>query len=339
MKTILYANGLRKSFVHKGKTVEAVRGANLKVEAGEIFGFLGPNGAGKTTTLRMLATLLQPDAGEAIVAGYDLRKDPFMVRSRIGYVSQVGGSDRDMTALEDLVLQGRLYNLSRSDAYVRAKELLDALDLSSIAGRKTATYSGGQKRRLDIALGMMHRPTLLFLDEPTTGLDPQSRIRLWDEVRKLRDAGTTIFLTTHYMDEADSLSDRIAIMDKGLIVAEGTPMALKQQVAGDMILLGLGEDGVHGVDDQSERTAQQPGGVLAERVLSLFREQAYVREAGYEHGKIRLYVSQGETVLPEVLRILDRDKIVLRSITLSQPTLDDVFLKQTGRSLAEETFA
>lgn len=320
MNTILHANGLRKSFTRKGKTVEAVRGADLAVAPGEIFGFLGPNGAGKTTTLRMLATLLQPDGGDAIIAGFDLRKDPFMVRSRIGYVSQAGGSDRDMTALEDLLLQGRLYGMTRGNAYDRARHLLDALELSSIADRKSGTYSGGQKRRLDIALGMMHAPALLFLDEPTTGLDPQSRVHLWDEVRRLRDAGTTIFLTTHYMDEADLLSDRIAIMDKGRIVAEGTPAALKQQVAGDMVLLGLTEDGS-----------------VAERALSLFREQTYVREAGYENGKVRLYVRQGETILPDLLRLLDRERIGLQSVTLSQPTLDDVFLKQTGRSLGEES--
>jgi ABC-2 type transport system ATP-binding protein len=319
MNTILDTQGLRKSFTHKGKTVEAVRGADLKVAAGEIFGFLGPNGAGKTTTLRMLATLLQPDGGEATVAGFDLRKNPTKVRGRIGYVSQVGGSDRDATGREDLLLQGRLHGMTRKKADDRAKALLEALDLGSIADRKSGTYSGGQKRRLDIALGMMHAPALLFLDEPTTGLDPQSRVHLWDEVRRLRDGGTTIFLTTHYLDEADLLSDRIAIMDKGLIVAEGTPAALKQQVAGDTVMLGLAEEGL-----------------LAERALSLFRAQSYVREAGYENGKLRLYVRQGEIVLPELLRLLDREQIGLRSVSLSQPTLNDVFLKQTGRSITEE---
>lgn len=318
MDTILMTKGLRKTFASKTGPVEAVKGVDLRVNAGEIFGFLGPNGAGKTTTLRMLATLMAPDQGEAYVAGYDLIREPNRVRTAIGYVSQVGGSDRDLTAEADLFLQGRLYRIPAKAARQRAGELLKALGLSDIARRKSATYSGGQKRRLDIALGMMHRPALLFLDEPTTGLDPASRAQLWEEVRRLRDQGTTIFLTTHYMDEADELSDRIAIMDKGVIVAEGTPRALKQQVAGDMILLGLSEDGV-----------------VKERALSLLKDRDYVREAGYEQGRLRLYVKDGETVLPDILRQLDHARIGLASVTLSQPTLDDVFLRQTGRSLHE----
>ncbi|TDX01628.1 ATP-binding cassette domain-containing protein [Dinghuibacter silviterrae] len=323
MDTLLRTKGLRKTFASRTGPVEAVRGVDLDVKAGEIFGFLGPNGAGKTTTLRMLATLLVPDQGEAVVAGCDLIKAPGEVRKRIGYVSQTGGSDRDMTAAEDLLLQGRLYKVT--DPQKRAKELIAALGLTDIARRKASTYSGGQKRRLDIALGMMHRPALLFLDEPTTGLDPASRAQLWDEIRRLRDEGTTVFLTTHYMDEADELSDRIAIMDKGTIVAEGTPRALKQQIAGDMVLLGLSGEETTG-----------------ERALALLRDRDYVREAGYEQGagcdqgRLRLYVRSGETVLPDILRQLDQARIGLASVSLSQPTLDDVFLKQTGRSLQEK---
>lgn len=322
MDTLLMTKGLRKTFASKAGPVEAVKGVDLQVRAGEIFGFLGPNGAGKTTTLRMLSTLLTPDSGAAQVAGYDLFREPNRVRTRIGYVSQTGGSDRDLTAEEDLFLQGRLYRMSATASRRRASELLRALGLTGIAGRKSATYSGGQKRRLDIALGMMHQPALLFLDEPTTGLDPASRAQLWEEVRRLRDQGTTIFLTTHYMDEADELSDRIAIMDKGIIVAEGTPRALKQQVAGDMVLLGLTEDGA-----------------ARERALTLLKSRDYVREASYENGRLRLYVSAGETILPDILRQLDQAHIGLASVTMSQPTLDDVFLRQTGRSLHETAAA
>jgi len=303
-----------------------VKGVDLQVSKGEIFGFLGPNGAGKTTTLRMLATLLGPDAGEAYVAGYDLLREPGKVRTKIGYVSQVGGSDRDMTAREDLTLQGRLYGMPVSAVRHRTMELLKALNLESMADRKSGTYSGGQKRRLDIALGMMHRPALLFLDEPTTGLDPQSRAQLWDEVRLLRDQGTTIFLTTHYMDEADELSDRIAIMDEGRIVAEDTPKALKQQVAGDMVLLGLTEDGSLTLTEEDS---------VARQALEILQAEPYVREAAYVQGKLRLYVHQGEMVLPGMLRLLDHARIGLKSVSLSQPTLDDVFLRKTGRSLQE----
>lgn len=303
-----------------------MKGVDLQVSKGEIFGFLGPNGAGKTTTLRMLATLLGPDAGEAYVAGYDLLREPGKVRTKIGYVSQVGGSDRDMTAREDLTLQGRLYGMPVSAVRHRTMELLKALNLESMADRKSGTYSGGQKRRLDIALGMMHRPALLFLDEPTTGLDPQSRAQLWDEVRLLRDQGTTIFLTTHYMDEADELSDRIAIMDEGRIVAEDTPKALKQQVAGDMVLLGLTEDGSLTLTEEDS---------VARQALEILQAEPYVREAAYVQGKLRLYVHQGEMVLPGMLRLLDHARIGLKSVSLSQPTLDDVFLRKTGRSLQE----
>lgn len=318
MEHIVLTNGLKKSFKAQGKTVEAVRGVDLAVRTGEVFGFLGPNGAGKTTTLRMLTTLLTPDAGEATLAGCDLLKHPQRLRERIGYVSQAGGSDRGMSAWENLVLQGRLFGMNRHNAAAQAKALILAFDLEAIADRKAATYSGGQRRRLDVALGMMHRPQLLFLDEPTTGLDPQNRARLWEEVRRLRDSGVTIFLTTHYLDEADALADRIAIMDQGKIEAEGSPRELKKQIAGDVVLLGLSAEGAHN-----------------EKALQLFTDQPYVREASYEQGQLRLYVHEGEATLPDILRLLDHAQIGLKTISLSQPTLDDVFLRQTGRSLQE----
>lgn len=322
MDYMLYTNGLKKTYHAKGEDVLAVRGVDLEVARGEIFGFLGPNGAGKTTTLRMLTTLLKPDAGEAIIVGHDLLREPHAVRARIGYVSQAGGADKDATGWEDLILQGRLYGMTTADAARRARELMAALDLESLADRKPTTYSGGQRRRLDIALGMMHRPQLLFLDEPTTGLDPQNRIRLWDEIRRLRDSGTTIFLTTHYMDEADALADRIAIMDHGMIVAEDTPRALKKEVAGDVVLLGLSANGT-----------------TKEQALQLLRGQTFVREAAFDEDLLRLYVSEGEANLPDILRLLDKAQIGLRTISLSQPTLNDVFLRQTGRSLSETTAA
>ena len=310
---------LRRTFKTRKATVDAVRGVDLRVEAGEIFGFLGPNGAGKTTTLRMLATLLKPTSGQATVAGADLGSDPDSVRRRIGYVPQGGSTDPAETGRRELVIQGRLYGMDRRSAESRAEEVLVALDLGSAADRPTATYSGGMRRRLDVGLGIVHRPQVLFLDEPTTGLDPQARARMWDEVRALRDAGTTVFLTTHYLEEADALADRLAIIDHGLIVAEGTAAELKRQVAGDVITLGV------------------DGG--QDRVLEIVRDQPFVREATSEDGLVRLYVDQGEAAVPQLLRILDGAGLRARTITLAQPSLDDVFLRQTGRSLREESAA
>ncbi|WP_405661152.1 ABC transporter ATP-binding protein [Streptomyces sp. RK9] len=230
---IISTAGLAKTFTTKAGPVEAVRGIDLTVSPGEILGFLGPNGAGKTTTLRMLTTLLPPTGGAATVAGFDLARDPAAVRGRIGYVAQSGGVDLNISVREELVTQGRLYRLSKAEAGARAEELARDLGLSDLLDRKCAALSGGQRRRLDIAMGLMHRPAVLFLDEPTTGLDPGARADLWDLVRRLRaDHGTTVFLTTHYLDEADALADRIVVVDQGVVVADGTPSALKLQHAG-----------------------------------------------------------------------------------------------------------
>ena len=316
---MIETHDLRRTFKSRGGAVEAVRGVDLEVRAGEIFGFLGPNGAGKTTTLRMLATLLNPTGGRAVVAGVDLGRDPQEVRRRIGYVPQGGSTDPAETGRGELVIQGRLYGLDKSAAQRRAADVLEALDLTAAADRPTATYSGGMRRRLDVGLGIVHRPLVLFLDEPTTGLDPQARARMWDEIRALRELGTTVFLTTHYLEEADALADRLAIIDHGQIVAEGTADSLKRQVAGDVITLGI--DGDH------------------ERVLDLVRAEPFVREASVEDELIRLYVDQGDSAVPKLIRLLDGADLRANTLTLARPSLDDVFLRQTGRSLREEPAA
>jgi ABC-2 type transport system ATP-binding protein len=316
---MIVTHDLARTFKSRKGDIEAVRGVDLSVGAGEIFGFLGPNGAGKTTTLRMLATLLPPTAGEATVAGADLRRAPQRVRERIGYVPQGGSTDPAETGRGELVLQGRLYGMDKAAAQQRASVVLAALDLEAAADRKIATYSGGMKRRLDVGLGIVHRPAVLFLDEPTTGLDPQARARMWDEIRRLREGGTTVFLTTHYLEEADALADRLAIIDQGRIVAEGTADELKRQVAGDVVTLG-----VNGA---------------TERVLQTVRTQPFVREASGADGVVRLYVDRGETAVPLLLRLLDSAGLEAASIALHRPSLDDVFLRQTGRSLRDEAAA
>ncbi|MFH8290887.1 ATP-binding cassette domain-containing protein [Streptomyces sp. NPDC018059] len=232
---IISTAGLARTFATKTGAVEAVRGIDLTVRPGEILGFLGPNGAGKTTTLRMLTTLLAPTGGAATVAGHDLLKDPAGVREKIGYVAQSGGVDLSVSVREELTTQGRLYRLTKQRAAARAEELARDLGLTELMERPCAALSGGQRRRLDIAMGLTHRPEVLFLDEPTTGLDPGSRADLWALVRRLRDEhGTTVFLTTHYLDEADALSDRLVVVDKGVVVAEGTPSALKLKYGGSI---------------------------------------------------------------------------------------------------------
>jgi ABC-2 type transport system ATP-binding protein len=318
-EAVIETRGLRRVFKSRQRQVEAVAGVDLDVRRGEIFGFLGPNGAGKTTTLRMLATLLPPSGGTARVAGYDLSGQPGQIREKIGYVGQAGGADREITGRTELVFQGRLYGLSVEAARKRAGELLAMLELEAAADRKVGTYSGGQKRRLDIGLGLVHDPELLFLDEPTTGLDPQSRARVWEEVRRMHDRGTTIFLTTHYLDEADALCDRIAIIDYGRIVAEGTPQELKRAIAGDVVRLSV-------AGDQQQQQQQ---------ALDLIRGEPFVREAKLEDGFVLLYVDRGEVAMPAILRLLDAAGMRLQTVELHRPSLDDVFLRQTGRSLRE----
>ncbi|MEU6484348.1 ATP-binding cassette domain-containing protein [Streptomyces sp. NPDC046887] len=230
---IIETAGLAHTFATPGGPVPAVRSIDLTVRPGEILGFLGPNGAGKTTTLRMLTTLLAPTGGTATVAGRDLLRDPAGVRERIGYVAQSGGLDPALTVREELTTQGRLYRLPKAEAAARAEELAAELGLTALLERPCAALSGGQRRRLDIAMALPHRPQVLFLDEPTTGLDPGSRADLWELVRRLRDEhGTTVVLTTHYLDEADALADRLVVIDHGRVVAEGAPIVLKERYAG-----------------------------------------------------------------------------------------------------------
>jgi ABC-2 type transport system ATP-binding protein len=312
---VIETQGLRRVFKSRKRSVEAVAGVDLSVRQGEIFGFLGPNGAGKTTTLRMLATLLPPSGGTATVAGCNLLTQPDQIRERIGYVGQAGGADPEITGRRELVFQGRLYGLSLDAANKRAAELITMLELEICADRAGKTYSGGQKRRLDIGLGLVHDPQLLFLDEPTTGLDPQSRARVWDEVQRMHDRGTTVFLTTHYLDEADALCDRVAIIDYGKIVAEGTPEELKRAVAGDVVTISVTGD--------------------QHRALDLLKNQPFVREAKLDEGSVLLYVDRGEVAMPAILRLLDGAGLTLVTIGLHRPSLDDVFLRQTGRSLRE----
>jgi ABC-2 type transport system ATP-binding protein len=322
--SIIEAEGLARTFKSRKTTVQAVRGVNLTVEEGEIVGFLGPNGAGKTTTLRMLTTLIKPTAGRATVAGADLLRDPVGVRRRIGYVPQAigqttGGSEAMCQVIEELLDQAALYHVRKEEAARRAAALTARLDLGGLDHRLVKTLSGGQRRRLEIALGLVHEPPLVFLDEPTASLDPQSRSNLWNHIRGLRtDLGTTVFLTTHYLEEADALCDRVFIIDNGVIVAEGTPDELKRRISGDVLMLQ-----VNGARDAaSELLGSQP---IVQNV------------AVSDDGTLRLTVFHGAEALPALLRVLDGAGITLNAINLSRPTLDDVFLTLTGRSLRDDS--
>jgi len=310
------ARALRRTF--KGE-VEAVRGIDLSIARGEVFGFLGPNGAGKTTTVRMLCTLLPPTDGSASVAGVDVVADPAEVRRRIGVALQEIGLDPVQTGRELLELQCGLYGISGADARSRAEELLDLLGLIDAADRRTKTYSGGMKRRLDLASALVHSPEVLFLDEPTTGLDPASRLTVWEEVRRINAAGTTVFLTTQYLEEADQLCDRLAIIDGGLIVADGSPERLKGEMGHDVVRLAL-----DGADAAGTEAAI---GALSglERVVA-------------EPDALALYLEDGAGSIAEIVRRLDRSSIRVGAISVSRPSLDDVFLQATGRRLegAEE---
>lgn len=295
--------------------VEAVRGLGFRVEPGTIFGLLGPNGAGKSTTVRILTTLSSPTSGRALVAGFDVAKQPQEVRRRIGYVSQGSSVDLHATARENLHLQGRLYGLRGRALARRVDELLDLFRLSEVASRLARTFSGGMRRRLDLAMGLVHEPGVLFLDEPTTGLDPESRTALWNEVERLaRESDLTILLTTHYLDEADRLADRIAIVDEGRIVAEGTPDELKRTLRGDRVSVELA--------------------ALAEveRAVETIQGVDEVVDLTVEGRTIHTQVPQGGRAVPVILQTLDRAGLSVVQVAVSRPSLDDVYLSLTGKS-------
>ncbi|MEV4019579.1 ATP-binding cassette domain-containing protein [Nonomuraea angiospora] len=310
---MIHARGLTRVFKIKKERVEAVRGIDLEVEAGQLVAFLGPNGAGKSTTLRMLTTLLPPTSGTATVAGHDVAKDPAGVRARIGYVGQRNSAGENFLVRDELVTQGRCYGLDARQAAARAEELLDLLDLRALAKRRPGTLSGGQRRRLDIALGLIHRPGLLFLDEPSTGLDPKSRADIWQHILRLRETyGTTLFLTTHYLEEADNMAERVVIIDNGRIIADGTAEQLKNDLAGDHITITTS------TEEEARRAAELGGGGAAEGTT------------------VRLRVPNAAAALPDYLRTLDGSGIKVTTAETIRPTLDDVFLALTGRSLTDD---
>ncbi|MFE6447772.1 MULTISPECIES: daunorubicin resistance protein DrrA family ABC transporter ATP-binding protein [Nocardiopsis] len=321
---MIHTRGLTRDFRVGKEVVQAVRGVDIDVAEGELVALLGPNGAGKSTTLRMLTTLLEPTSGTAVVAGHDVRAAPAEVRRRIGFVGQGHGAGEDQRAREELYTQGLLYGLDRRTARRRADGLLDQLELAGAADREVTKLSGGQRRRLDIAMGLIHEPGLLFLDEPSTGLDPHSRANLWEHITRLRDrTGTTVVLTTHYLDEADDMAERVLVIDHGRVIADGTADELKGKVSGDLVTLTV-------PDAEQARTAAG----IAERAPSAGTAEV-IADAGRD-AEVRLRVERGDTVLPELLRGLDAAGVPLLSVRVQRPTLDDVFLTLTGRSLREE---
>lgn len=315
---MIRTHSLTKSFVvSRTQTVRAVRGINLQIEPGELVAVLGPNGAGKTTTMRMLTTLLAPTSGTATVAGHDVVTDPGQVRRRIGYVGQGNGAGHAQRVGDELNTQGVIYGLDRRAARRRAGELLDVLDLTELAGRKVSALSGGQRRRLDVAMGLVHAPALLFLDEPSTGLDPQNRANLWQHILRMRaEHGMTIVLTTHYMDEADSMAGRVVIVDRGEVIADDTAEVLKAKLAGDRLVMTTD-------DDDAARLGQ-----LAARIPG-------ARDVAVDGGHVEARVGDGPAALPELMRAAGDAGVHVGTAQVHRPTLDDVFLTLTGRSLRE----
>ena len=307
--------------VYPGGT-RAVDDISFRVEPGELFGFLGPNGAGKTTTIKVLATLLRKTSGRATVAGHDVDREPQRVRASIGFAMQEVGLDDLSKGRDFLELQGLLYGMSRRDARDRASELLEVVGLSDVAGRRVGTYSGGMRRRIDLIGALMHGPRLLFLDEPTTGLDPQSRLAIWDHLEKLNAQGVTMILTTQIMEEADRLCGRIAIIDQGRIVAGGSPAALKAQVGGDVVHLGF-EPGAD-------------GGAAIQTAARLVRQRPYVTDVTPRDHSLAVTVTDGGAAAPDLMRLLYDKQITVANVSVAHPSLDDVFLKHTGRQIRGE---
>jgi ABC-2 type transport system ATP-binding protein len=305
---------LRKSY----GDVHALQGVSFVVQEGEVFGLLGPNGAGKTTTVKVLATLTKPDSGRAEVAMHDAVKEPNAVRRSIGYVPQSSGVDREATGRENLMLQGRVQGMSGDNLRKRVSELLQLMGLEGAADRIVRGYSGGMKRRLDVALGLVHRPRVLFLDEPTTGLDPDARSTMWVELGNLAQAeALTILLTTHYLEEADNLAHRIAILSRGTVAVEGTPEQLKARLEGDTVTVDLSD----GRPEEAQRVIAGLDGVL---------------DVTRQGRKLRSRVSSGARAVPQIMSALDRSGIAVESVDTHRPTLDDVYLHYTGREFRTE---
>ena len=315
MDNAIEARGLVKTY--RGD-VRALDGVSLAAEAGTVFGLLGPNGAGKSTAVKILTTLSRPDAGEARVAGFDVLRHPAKVRLAIGCVAQKSGLDLQATGRENLVLQGRVYGMRGGALRARAAELIERFGLSEAADRTVRTYSGGMQRKLDVAVGLMHRPQVLFLDEPTTGLDPEARVDMWSEIARLAgDEGLTILMTTHYLEEADGLARRLAIVDRGKVVAEGTPDELKGELRGDAIVVEFEEQVVDG------------------EVRRALDKVPDLRDVAAEARLLRARADNGARAVPAVLAALEADGVKVASVTVSRPSLDDVYLQYAGRAFSE----
>ena len=315
MSDVIEVNGLVKTYP---KGVRALDGIDFSVEAGSVFGLLGPNGAGKSTAVKVLTTLTRPDAGEARVAGLDVVRRSAQVRRIIGVVAQRSGFDRSATGRENLRLQGRMYGMRGRALEERVSALLERLDLAEAADRVASTYSGGMQRRLDVAIGLVHHPQVLFLDEPTTGLDSEGRVGLWEEIERLTaDEGLTILLTTHYLEEADRLARRLVIVDRGRVVAEGSPEQLKGELAGDTLHIEL-------------TTAPQDGEV--HRGLATVEG---LREVALDGRTLRARADSGATAVPAVLAALEAQGVGVASVTVARPSLDDVYLRYAGRAFSE----
>lgn len=338
--SIIHTRGLTRHFVTKNERVEAVRGIDIEVQAGELVAFLGPNGAGKSTSLRMLTTLLEPTAGEATVAGHNIRTDPMGVRRRIGYVGQGNGAGHQYRVRDELLTQGYCYGQSRAAAKARADELLDALELAPLAARTVESLSGGQRRRVDVAIGLMHRPPLLFLDEPSTGLDPHNRANLWEHILRLRqEAEMTIFMTTHYLDEADAMAERVMVIDHGQVIADDTPARLKDNLAGDLLTVAVkGEEAARCAANLAEEMAAGQSVEIVPPTPHTDGSAPANDSANNSAAmlfEIRLRVPKGNAMLPHLLRNMAQANIEAQTAEVKRPTLDDVFLRLTGRSLRE----
>jgi ABC-2 type transport system ATP-binding protein len=314
---IIIADGLARTFRSGKSTVTAVRGVDLRIDRGEIVGFLGPNGAGKTTTLRMLTTLLRPTAGTARIAGADILTQPGAVRRRIGYVAQSASAGPKHRVDDEMLLQARLHRMDPAHARRRIAFLLSQFELAGLGNRTAGTLSGGQRRRLDVALGLVHEPAVIFLDEPTAGLDPQSRSNLWEHIRRLRDEqATTVFLTTHYLEEADALCDRILVIDDGRIIAEDTPAKLKQGVASSVVIVEVDGDVATG--------------------MAVLGRVAQIREvAAMDDRTLRMSVGEDDKTVIDAVTALRAAGLEVRSFSLTRPTLEDVFFSLTGRALRD----